>query len=145
MRAQTTKGQFVDASNYYGFGSLYSTADDLFKFQQAVMNGKLLSPELTKEMLTPSTDPFSKDEDHPMRVGYAWGELVEKANGLRYKWLGNFESVGGIPARGFGGGIEHFPDQKVSAHFLSNSAHDYSTLLSGPAVAEEPQVNVVSL
>ena len=121
-----TKGQFVDASNYYGFGSLYSTADDLFIFQQAVMNGKLLSPQLTKEMLTPSTDPFS--EDHPMRVGYAWGELIPKANGLRYKWLGNFESAGGLPARGFGGGIEYFPDQKVTLIILSNSAHDYTTI-----------------
>jgi CubicO group peptidase (beta-lactamase class C family) len=124
----TMKGQFVDASNYYGFGSLYSTAGDLLKFQQALVDGKLISAASAKEMLTPSTAIFN--EDYPFRFGYAW-ELGQEEGGLNYALLVNFETVGGngMPARGFGGSIEYFPDQKVALILLSNSAHGYTTLL----------------
>jgi CubicO group peptidase (beta-lactamase class C family) len=122
------KGQFVDASNYYGFGSLYSTAGDLSKFQQALTNGKLLSPASTQEMLTASTAPFNQET--PFRFGYAW-ELGQEAGGLNYALLQNYETVGGayMPARGFAGSIEYFPDQNVTLILLSNSGHGYLTLL----------------
>jgi CubicO group peptidase (beta-lactamase class C family) len=122
------KGQFADASNYYGFGSLYSTAGDLSKFQQALVNGKLLSPASTKEMLAPSTAPFNAE--FPFRFGYAW-ELGKEAGGLNYALLQNFETIGdvGLPSRGFGGSIEYFPDQKVALILLSNSSHNYAALL----------------
>lgn len=125
-----TKGQYVDASNYYGFGSLYSTAGDLFKFQQAVMGGKLISPALTKEMLTPSTDVFSEGENMLFRFGYAW-LTGEEEGGLRYALLQNWESwaLGSFVVRGYGGCVEHFPDQDAVLVLLSNSGHGCPSLL----------------
>jgi CubicO group peptidase (beta-lactamase class C family) len=123
-----TKGAFADASNYYGFGSLYSTAGDLLKFQQALVSGKLISPAATKEMLSPSTAPFNANS--PFRFGYAW-ELGKEAGGLNYALLQNFETIGeiGMPPRGFGGSIEYFPDLNVALILLNNSNHNYTALL----------------
>lgn len=133
------QGQFVDASNYYGFGSLYSTVSDLSKFQQALVNGKLLSPASTQEMLSPSTAPFS--QEYPFTFGYAW-ELGQEAGGLNYALLQNYETVGGtyMPARGYGGSIEYFPDLNVALILLSNSGHSYVALLQ-PALPWLQQLN----
>lgn len=124
------KGQYIDPSNYYGFGSLYSTADDLFKFQQAVMSGKLFSPASVKTMLTASTGPLEESYEHFARMGYAW-EIDDEDVGLDRALLYNFDKywMPEIPSRGFVSSIEYFPNQKVALILLSNSGHNYSTLL----------------
>lgn len=120
------KGQYADASNFYGFGSLYSTAGDLLKFQQAATSGKLVSPALTKEMLTPSTDLFSAED--PFSFGYGWqlGAMDGKDYAMleNYSWIGD----GGLVSRGYGGAVIYFPNQQITLVMLSNSGHYFQTM-----------------
>lgn len=120
------KGQYADASNFYGFGSLYSTAGDLLKFQQAVTGGKLISPALTKEMLTPSTSLFSEEDS--FIFGYAWE--LGALDGKDFQMLQNFAWIpgSGMVPRGYGGAVTHFPNQQVTLVMLSNSSHNSQAL-----------------
>jgi CubicO group peptidase (beta-lactamase class C family) len=52
--------------NYYAAGSMYSTAEDLFKFDQAIFNHNLLNKKTTDLMLTP----------YPALYGVAYGFWV---------------------------------------------------------------------
>ena len=55
---------FRDQSNTMGTGDIYTTVEDLFKFNIAIANNSLLTKELTKEMFTPGI--------RPARYGYGW-------------------------------------------------------------------------
>lgn len=68
-------GEWVTA-NYYvsqsGTGTLYSTADDLLKWDQALKDGKVVSEESLKNMFTPYSEK---------NYGYGW-MISETSNGL---------------------------------------------------------------
>ncbi len=50
---KTTETPFRDQSTAYAAGGMHSTVKDLFIWSEAIKSNKLLSPELTKIMLTP--------------------------------------------------------------------------------------------
>ncbi len=59
-----TSSDFRDQSNTMGTGDLYSTVEDIFKFDRAIANNTLLNKELTAEMFAPGMKPA--------QYGYGW-------------------------------------------------------------------------
>ncbi|CAL2104432.1 Serine hydrolase [Tenacibaculum sp. 190130A14a] len=68
----TREAPFRDQSTAYTAGGMYSTVEDLFTWSKAVQSFKLLSPELTKVMLTPYM--------HGHCYGWVrnWDDIIEK-------------------------------------------------------------------
>lgn len=56
---------FRDQSNTMRTGDIYTTVEDLFKFNMAISNNSLLNKQLTTEMLTPGII-------RPAQYGYGW-------------------------------------------------------------------------
>lgn len=100
---------FIHMSIPYSAGGLYSTTDDLLRWEQGLFGGKLLSlPSLQK-----MTTPFKND--------YACGLGVHTVNGHKL-----IEHGGGI--EGFNTQLLYDPEDKVTVVVLGN--------LNGPAASE---------
>ena len=92
-----------------GAGVLYSTAEDLFKWNEALHNGKLLNPASYKTMTTPVTLPDGVD-GMPYGYGLVMGDL------------------GGLPIIDHGGGLNgwssdllYVPAQRTTVIVLANA------------------------
>lgn len=99
---------FISMSLPYAAGSLMSTVEDLFKWNQALQNGKLLK----KETLELAFTPGKLNDGTPMTFGYGWE-------------MGDLQ---GSPAIAHGGGIHGFisyaswlPQENVVVILLQNS------------------------
>lgn len=92
-------GQFTDISNLYQIanpsGGAYSTAADLLKFAQALMDHKLLSPAMTTTVLLPRVD--TPQPGGPSVDEYTYGFAYQKYNG--------------VPFVGHNGGTAGYEDQ----------------------------------
>lgn len=84
-----------------GAGSLYSTAEDLFKWSRAVLGNKLIRPELTEKMFTPGQGAY----------GYGW--FIRERFGRKL-----IEHAGAI--NGFGAQVQLFPADDVAVISLYN-------------------------
>src|SRR5260370_15261805 len=82
-------------------GALYSTTDDLLRWEQGLMGGKLLSPTSVQNMTT----PFKND--------YACGLGVHTANGHKL-----IDHGGGI--EGFNTFLAYYPEDKLTVVVLAN-------------------------
>ena len=82
-------------------GSLYSTTEDLLKWEQGLFGGKLLSAESLKKMTT----PFKND--------YAFGLAVHTTNGEE-----EIQHNGGI--EGFNTSLAYYPNDKLTVAVLGN-------------------------
>ncbi|RBP39145.1 CubicO group peptidase (beta-lactamase class C family) [Roseimicrobium gellanilyticum] len=99
-----------------GAGELYSTVGDLYRWNEAVFNGRVLSAESQKKALT----PLKEQADAPKKTdafdgNYAYGWVVAEVRGLKSIWHN-----GGL--NGFTSELRRFPDQKVTVVVFSNSA-----------------------
>lgn len=124
--SRTGDGNFVNAAYMdmlipYAAGALYSTTEDLLRWEQALYTEKLLTRKSLDEMFT------------PFKSNYAYGWSVSKR--------GNRNSIshgGGI--YGFATHIARFPDDRVTVVVLSNvqgsSAGAVSNNLSAIAFGE---------
>lgn len=92
---------FIDMSVPHGAGALYSTTEDLLRWEQGLFGGKLLSAA----SLTKMTAPF--------KGNYAFGLQVNTVNGRKV-----FEHGGGI--EGFNTHLAYFPEAKVTVAVLGN-------------------------
>jgi CubicO group peptidase (beta-lactamase class C family) len=92
---------FIDMSIPHGAGALYSTVEDLLKWEQGLFGGKLLSPASLQKM----TSPFKGD--------YALGLIVTTAAGRK-----KLEHGGGID--GFNTHLVYFPETRVTVAVLAN-------------------------
>jgi CubicO group peptidase (beta-lactamase class C family) len=92
---------FVHMSIPHAAGALYSTTEDLLRWEQGLFGGKLLKPESLAKMTT----PFKSD--------YAFGLAVLKENGHKL-----IEHGGGI--EGFNTEVSYYPDEKVVVIVLGN-------------------------
>ena len=74
---KTIEAPFRDQSTAYAAGGMHSTVEDLFIWSEAVKSHKLLSPELTKIMLTPNK--------HGHCYGWVrnWDDIIEKNINVR--------------------------------------------------------------
>ena len=92
---------FIDMTVPLSAGALYSTTEDLLKWEQALFGGKLLSPASLEKMTT------------PFKNNYAFGVEVETVNGHKV-----IRHNGGI--EGFNTQLEYFPDEKLTIAVLAN-------------------------
>jgi CubicO group peptidase (beta-lactamase class C family) len=92
---------FVHMSIPQGAGALYSTTEDLLKWEQGLLGGKLLRPASLEKMTT------------PFKQNYAFGLQVETAGGHKV-----IEHGGGI--EGFNTELEYYPDEKLTVVVLGN-------------------------
>jgi CubicO group peptidase (beta-lactamase class C family) len=103
-------------------GGLYSTADDLLRWEQGLFGGKLLSSASFQKMTT----PFKND--------YACGLGVHTANGRKV-----IEHGGGI--EGFNTMLAYYPEDKLGVVVLSNingpSTGDIASKLAAVAHGEK--------
>lgn len=121
---------YVDMSVPYAAGALYSTTEDLLRWEQGLFGGKLLGSKSLKVMTT----PFKND--------YALGIAVHSSSGHRV-----FEHSGAID--GFSSALVYYPDQKLAIVVLSNveataqaMAHDLVAAATGQAVTLRSAVAV---
>jgi CubicO group peptidase (beta-lactamase class C family) len=92
---------YIDMSIPLSAGGLYSTTEDLLRWEQGLMGGKLLSTASLQKMTT----PFKSD--------YAFGLAVHTANGHKV-----IEHNGGI--EGFNTALAYYPDDKLTVVVLAN-------------------------
>jgi CubicO group peptidase (beta-lactamase class C family) len=96
-----TNAGYIDMSIPLSAGALYSTTEDLLRWEQALMGGKLLSAASLQKMTT----PFKSD--------YAFGLVVRTANGHKV-----IEHGGGI--EGFNTFLAYYPEDKLTVVVLAN-------------------------
>jgi CubicO group peptidase (beta-lactamase class C family) len=92
---------YIDQSQPFSAGALYSTVGDLLLWDQALYAEKLLPRKTLDEMFTPVAGPY----------GYGW--FVTRQFNRRLLWHG-----GGTP--GFAANLLRFPEERVTVIVLSN-------------------------
>ena len=92
---------FINMTVPQGAGALYSTTEDLLKWEQGLFGGKLIKAASLEKM----TKPFKSD--------YAFGLTVQTAGGHK-----RIEHGGGI--EGFNTHLAYYPDDKLTVVVLSN-------------------------
>lgn len=92
---------FVNMTIPGAAGGLYSTTEDLLKWERALFGGKVLSAASLKKMTTPYKDD------------YAFGLLVRTEQGRKQFWHN-----GGI--EGFNTSMAYYPDSQVIVAVLAN-------------------------
>jgi CubicO group peptidase (beta-lactamase class C family) len=98
---------YIDMSIPTGGGSLYSTVEDLFLWDQSLYTEKLVTKKSLADMFTPYATADWGDG-----AAYGWFVGRDKSN---HKYMG---FVGGI--NGFASQIMRYPDEKVLVVVLSN-------------------------
>ena len=96
-----TIADYVNMTSAYSAGSIYSTPQDLLRWEQGLFGGKLLSNAALKKMTT------------PFLSGYACGLHVEEPGGRKIIY-----HSGRID--GFSGYLAYYPDDKLVIVALSN-------------------------
>lgn len=102
---------FVEMSVMSAAGGMYSTTEDLLRWDQALYTDKLLPKKLRELMFTPQTDQFSPDDPAKTRYGYGW--FIDEAFGRRR--IGHGGDIDGFKSE-----FDRFPDDKVTVIVLSN-------------------------
>ena len=116
---------FIHMSIPHAAGALYSTIEDLLRWEEGLFGGKLLSPASLEKMTT----PFKSD--------YAFGVVVRTANGRKVVQHG-----GGID--GFSTFLAYYPDNKLTVAVLANVNTETPGQLAGN-LAELAHGGVVKL
>jgi CubicO group peptidase (beta-lactamase class C family) len=107
-RDQTSvPADFVDMSIPYAAGGLYSTVEDLYRWDRALYTDKLIPKNLRDKMFT----PFAIPKKGGLGYGYGWG-IGEADNHL----LVSHEGV----INGFHGVIARYPNDKTVIIILGN-------------------------
>jgi CubicO group peptidase (beta-lactamase class C family) len=102
-RGEYQHAGFIHMSTPHAAGALYSTTEDLLKWEQGLYGGKLLKPASLEKMTTPFLD------------NYAFGLTVQTAGGHK-----KISHGGGI--EGFNTVLEYYPDDKLAVVVLENSS-----------------------
>jgi CubicO group peptidase (beta-lactamase class C family) len=93
-------------SSTRGDGTVYSSVDDLFKWDQALYKTRLVSAKTLNQAFTPG---ISVNETS----GYGFGWFIEKKHGLRM--IGHTGNT-----MGFSSVIQRFPEKKFTVIILTN-------------------------
>jgi CubicO group peptidase (beta-lactamase class C family) len=96
-----TNAGFIDMTIPFSAGALYSTTEDLLRWEQGIFGGKVVSAASLKKMTT------------PFKGGYAFGLLINTNSG-RTAVFHN----GGI--EGFNTAMAYYPDSTVTVIVLGN-------------------------
>jgi CubicO group peptidase (beta-lactamase class C family) len=113
---------FIHMTIPHAAGALYSTTEDLVRWQHGLFGGKLIQPGSLEKMIT----PFKRD--------YALGVVVSTVKGHK-----KIEHGGGID--GFNTQLAYYPDDKLIVAVLANlngpAAYDIAGKLASLAMGEE--------
>ena len=101
-----------DMSNVPAAGNLYSTARDLFLWNEALFAGKVLSAANARTAFTVGV-LAGDDPAHPEDVGYGYGWTLDRLNGAR-------EISHGGELAGFGAYLLRLPDYQLTVVVLLN-------------------------
>ena len=101
-----------DMSNVPAAGNLYSTAFDLFLWNEALFAGKVLSTANTRAAFTVGV-LAGDDPTHPEDIGYGYGWTMDRLNGAR-------EISHGGELAGFGSYLLRLPDYHLTVVVLLN-------------------------
>jgi CubicO group peptidase (beta-lactamase class C family) len=91
----------IDISVFYSFGGLYSTVEDLLRWERGLFQGRLLSAGSLEKMTTPAKN------------GYAFGLYVGEKFGARI-----MEHTGSM--WGFASRLAYYPEDAITVVALSN-------------------------
>lgn len=127
---------YLDMSLPYSAGSMYSTVEDLFKWNQILYTDKLFKNAKTKElMFTPGLSNY----------GYGWF-IRELPIGKNGKKVNVIEHGGGI--NGFVTGFRRFVDDKHLIVCMDNSSQGQNDMMQGIAnilygePADDPKLSI---
>jgi CubicO group peptidase (beta-lactamase class C family) len=113
---------YTDMTVPFSAGALYSTTEDMLRWEKGLYGGKLLKPESLVMMTT------------PFKNNYAFGLEVRTVNGHKV-----INHSGGI--QGFNTMVSYYPDDKLEVIVLSNingaAPQDLSTKLAAVAHGEK--------
>lgn len=93
-----------------GAGALYSTVEDLYLWNEAVFQGKVLSPESMKAAFTPVT---LNNGQVPQGGRYGYGWVLQP-----YRGVEEIQHGGGL--HGFVSALARYPQQNLSVVLLTN-------------------------
>ena len=113
MGEKMTNTAPLDMQQPYAAGSLYSTVDDLLKWDQALYTTRLLPDAAKKIMWTPALNNYA----------YGWNIRPPSETSFGYQWIAH---SGGI--NGFSSMLIRIPDAKMTSIVLGNNG----TLPTGP-------------
>jgi CubicO group peptidase (beta-lactamase class C family) len=95
-------------SSVLGDGGVYSSINDLYKWDQSLYTTKLVSKKILAEAFTPGKSTLHEKD---LRYGFGW--FISEYRGLRKIW--HYGSTVGFSTR-----LERFPDKKFTVIILSN-------------------------
>ena len=96
-----------------GAGELYSTVGDLYRWNEALFNGRVLKAESVKKAHTPIRDWPNPPKDDS-GDDYAYGWVVGEMRGLKSIWHNG-------SVDGFSSELRRYPDQKLTVVVLCNT------------------------
>lgn len=127
MNGETVKkADFQEMSWALGVGSIYSTTKDLYKWNEAIFNGKVLSGSTLKAAFTQAV------LNSGGKVDYGFGWFLSINRGLK------FIQHSGV-SNGFFSYLEHQPENKLTVCVLCNSLptlEGINPILNGQAISE---------
>jgi CubicO group peptidase (beta-lactamase class C family) len=103
-----------DSSGSGGDGALYSTVEDLYRWNEGVFNGRVLDAASLKAAFTPVKTRENQTSYNSKGDGYGFGWFVGHDRGLRYISHG-----GGLP--GFSSMLVRLPSEKFTVAILANA------------------------
>jgi CubicO group peptidase (beta-lactamase class C family) len=101
-----------DLSWFGGAGALYSTVEDLYRWNEGLFNGRVLDPASLQAAFTPVK--MNENQAANSGKGYSFGWLVTRHRGLR-------EITHGGDAPGFKSWLRRVPDEKFTVVILANA------------------------
>ncbi len=104
-----------DMSNDVGSGALYSTVEDLFRWNEGVFGGSVLSEASLKAAFTPVSTLEDSALSRPKEAGYGLGWMIFRHRGLRV-----IEHGGTLD--GFQSNLRRYPDQSFTVVVLANAS-----------------------
>jgi CubicO group peptidase (beta-lactamase class C family) len=110
--------EVIDSSFPYSAGALYSTVEDLYRWDQALYTEQLIPRELLDQKFTPQV---GMDPDVAGSMAYGYGWFVLDNLGQQLVWHG-----GAID--GFRAGIFRYPDERITIIILSNQEDSGDTM-----------------
>jgi len=105
------RAEFIDMRIPFAAGDMYSTTNDLARWEEGLFGGKVLGPESLKRMITPGKGNFG------------FGVMVDQENGDRV-----ISHTGGI--QGFVADLRYYPDKRITIVVLSNTESKETLALS---------------
>ena len=122
---KVTKADFQEMSWAFGVGSTYSTTEDLYKWNEAVFNGKVLSDATLKTVFTQAV------LNSGAKVDYGFGWFLITNSGLKF-----IQHSGGVS--GFSSYLERQPENNLTVCVLLNSLpspEGIQPVLNGQAIS----------